>query len=228
MRLRVFMILAVGTLFASSTLGQASGAGLAPNLVAHGTARVASPAAADALLYSQNDSDSGVGIVSQNFEASLDIYDAQGADDFTVPAGFKWGVQAVIVTGVYFNGPGPAVSETVSFYKNSGGLPGALISSQTVTGSDTGGSFRIRLPATVKLRAGTYWVSVQVNMDFTPNGEWGWETRSVMSGNGAAWQNPGDGFATGCTSWANMETCIGPLGEGPDFMFALYGKSIPV
>jgi len=225
-RLRIFMILAVGTLFASSTLGQASGASLAPSLVAHGTARAASPAAPEAaLLYSQNDNDSGNGITSQNFEASFDAFDGQGADDFTVPGGVRWGVKTVVVTGVYYNGPGPAASETVSFYRDAGGLPGALISSQTLTGVDTGGSFNMTLPAFVRLRPGTYWVSVQANMDFTPNGQWGWETRTVMSGNGAAWQNPGNGFGTGCTSWANLLACI-PTGGGPDLMFALYGKAV--
>jgi hypothetical protein len=223
-RLRIFMILAVVTLFASSTLGQASGASRAPSLVAHGTARVASPSVPEALLYSQNDNDSTIAISSQNFEASLDAFDDQGADDFTVPGGVRWGVKAVVVTGQYV-GSGPAASETVSFYRNSGGLPGALISSQTVTGVDNAGSFNMRLPSLVRLRPGTYWVSVQANMDFTPNGQWFWETRTVQSGNGAAWQNPGDGFGSGCTSWASLLACI-PTAGGPDLMFALYGKAV--
>ncbi|HEV8692354.1 MAG TPA: hypothetical protein VGQ91_18760, partial [Ideonella sp.] len=39
----------------------------------------------DATLYDQNNDDNGIGIVSQNFEATFDAYDAQGADDFAVP-----------------------------------------------------------------------------------------------------------------------------------------------
>ena len=38
-------------------------------------------------------------------------------------------------------------------------------------------------------------------------------------------ENPGDGFATGCTSYANMQNCIGALGEGPDFMFTVMGEA---
>ena len=52
------------------------------------------------VLYSQNSNDSGVGIVSQNFtDPGFDIYDSNGADDFVVPAGHKWAIQAVVVTG---------------------------------------------------------------------------------------------------------------------------------
>ena len=72
-------------------------------------------------------------------------------------------------------------------------------------------------------KPGTYWVSVQANMDFALGGEWGWETSTVTNGSPAAWQNPGDGFGTGCTSWGVEIVCV-PVG-GPDKMFALKGKA---
>lgn len=224
MRKRVFTILAISTLLATIGSGMAASSPAAgPKAAAK--VRAAAPAGINLpIIYSQNNNDAGVGISSQNFEAALDPYDDAGADDFTVPVGQRWLVQAVIVTGVYYNGPGPADSETVTFYRNVGGLPGPVISSQTVTGADSAGSFTIRLPAPVRLREGTYWVSVVANQSFTPNGQWGWETRTMQNGTGAVWQNPGDGFATGCTTWANMVGCIGPAGEGPDFMFALFGR----
>jgi hypothetical protein len=43
-------------------------------------------------LYDQNSDDSGVAILSTNFD-SYDSLDSYGADDFTVPAGHKWHVQ---------------------------------------------------------------------------------------------------------------------------------------
>ena len=55
-------------------------------------------------------------------------------------------------------------------------------------------------------------------------GEWGWATRNTQVGTAAQWQNPGDGFGTGCTSWADEQDCLGDVG-GPDHMFTLRGKS---
>jgi hypothetical protein len=234
MRVRILSALGAAALVVgvSASLAPAATASTAarPAAAAHGQVRHTHvPLGTDVVLYSQNDNDTGVGIVSQNFETDFDAFDASGADDVSVPANAIWKVKRVQVTGVYFNGSGPAVSETVTFYKNNGGLPGAVKASVTVTGTDSGGSYDIPLGTTVKLKGGasgkTYWVSVVANMDFSVGGEWGWETRSLQAGNPAAWENPGDGFGTGCTTWNVMTTCIGDLGEGPDYMFALIGKS---
>jgi len=75
----------------------------------------------------------------------------------------------------------------------------------------------------IELAAGTYWVSVVANMAFGSGGEWGWNTNNTVRGNASAWQNPGSGFATGCSSWGRTTTCI-PSGEGGDFSYALLGK----
>ena len=175
-------------------------------------------------LYDQSANDSGIGIVSQNFESSFDVYDAQAADDFTVPSGSTWKISEIDVNGVYFNGSGPAVSETVTFYKDKKGHPGKIKKTFTATGSDSFGSFVITAPGKgVKLKHGTYWMSVQVNMDFGAGGEWGWENQSTAEGTAAKWKNAGDGFATGCVTYTQENTCI-PDGQG-DHMFVLKGKS---
>jgi hypothetical protein len=180
---------------------------------------------ASVVLYDQNDSDDGIGIVSQNFESSFDQYDAQAADDFSVPAGARWKIKEVDVTGVYFNGSGPAASENVTFYKDHHGRPGKDVGSYTVTGADSFGSFVIDLGKGQPVRGGTdgrtYWVSVQANLDFFAGGEWGWENRTTTSGGAAQWQNPGDGFATGCSTWGDENVCI-PDGQG-DHMFTIRG-----
>jgi hypothetical protein len=178
------------------------------------------------VLYDQNSNDSGIGIVSQNFESSFDQYDAQAADDFKVPHGSKWHVSEVDVSGVYFNGSGPAVSENVTFYhKGAHGLPGDLYKEfDGLAGTDNGfGSFTIALPQAVRFHSGTWWVSVQVNMDFAAGGEWGWENRIDVIGKPAAWVNAGDGFATGCTTYQHETSCIAD-GQG-DHMFTLQGTS---
>jgi hypothetical protein len=176
-------------------------------------------------LYNQNDNDTGVGVNSQNFESQYDIYDNSGADDFAVPTGTIWHVTSVDVTGVYYNGSGPCRDETVTFYKSSHGVPGLVKKTVTVAGTDSGGSFNI--PVTVKLKGGAtkpkkYWVGVVCNMDFGVGGQWGWETRSVKGGKyNGKWQNPGNGFGTGCVTWMDVQTCVG---YGPDWMFAIEGS----
>ncbi|MGD0190411.1 MAG: hypothetical protein ABSD74_06690 [Rhizomicrobium sp.] len=175
------------------------------------------------VLLNQNNSSSngGVGLVSQNFESSLSEYDASGAVQFVVPAGSTWKVSEVDVTGVYFNGSGPATNETVTFYKDKGGAPGKAVKkgSVTVKGKDSDGSFAITLKKGVKLKAGTYWVGVAANMSFDDGGEWGWEDNTV---NSADWENPGGGFGTSCTKWAPIEGCIG---YGPGEMVELQGTN---
>jgi hypothetical protein len=182
------------------------------------------------VLYDQNSDSQGYADISQNFESTFDAYDAQGSDDFTVPDGATWKVSEVDVTGLYFNGPGLANSENVFFYKASkkGGPKKVVAEFDNVVGDDDGiGDFVINLGKKgAKLKAGHYFVSVQVNMDYDSGqiGEWGWATRNTQVGTAAQWQNPGDGFGTSCTSWADEQDCLGDT-SGPDHMFTLRGKS---
>ncbi len=74
---------------------------------------------------------------------------------------------------------------------------------------------------------GTYWVSVQARQDFNPAGQWFWQNRTVQSGNASAWQNPGGGFGSPCTSWGVKTTCL-PGQVGPDQVFRLNGTIVPV
>ena len=173
-------------------------------------------------LYDQNSNDSGTGVVSDNFDSgSFPSYSDQAADDFTVPAGHRWFVSEVDVSGVYFNGPGPADGVNVFFFKDKDGMPGKLVKEiDGASFTDSGGSFSIKT-GKVKLKAGNYWISVQADMNFAGGfGEWGWEVNTVQNANLAAWQNPGGGFAV-CPVWDTLENC---LGYGPDLMFALKGK----
>src|SRR5207249_4151183 len=131
-------------------------------------------------LYDQLDNPGTNATVSQNFETANNAFDNQGADDFVVPSTEIWTVQQVVAKGVYFNGPGPAASFNVTFYSNTAGFPGATVAGGTHTGlayTNVAGNFTIPLTTPLVLPPGTYWVSVQANMDFTPFGEWGWNDR---------------------------------------------------
>ncbi len=166
--------------------------------------------------------DSTIGVVSQNFEAANDSYDNQGADDFRLKR--RCTVTAVMVNGQYFNGSGPATSLHVTFYQNNHGTPGAVKSDQdnlSYTDASTTGNFTIPLSSSVTFLARKrFWVSVQVNMDFSAGGEWGWNTNSIAKGLNAQWRNPADGLGTGCTAYTDLPTCV-PSGGGADFAFAL-------
>ena len=58
-------------------------------------------------------------------------------------------------------------------------------------------------------------------MDFGAGGQWGWTERTVQSGTASMWQNPSDGFGSGCTTWTDRLTCL--VGGEPDLIFSLSG-----
>lgn len=177
-------------------------------------------------LYSQNNGDAGFAVVSQSFGRALQSWDSVAADSFDVPEGQTWTIQSVSVTGAYIDGSGPAKSETLTFFTDDGGAPGAVVAKvKTSTAEDRYGAFRVNGITHLKLGPGQYWMSFQVAMP-ARFGDWGWMTRTRQRGYAATWENPADGFGTGCTAWQSLSTCFGAGGQGPDFMFALRGNSV--
>src|SRR5690606_12467544 len=163
----------------------------------------------------------------QEFEAANEPFNNQAADDFVVPeADGAWTIDTIVALGAYFNGPGPMPFVNVYFYADNGGLPGAEVKAYDglTSFADAAGDLTIDLSADpAVLPAGTYWLSVQADMDFTPNGQWGWTDRVVQTGSPAAWRNPADGFGTGCTDWAARAAVCG-VGTDPDHLFQLGGE----
>lgn len=178
-----------------------------------------------ALLYDQTTGGNTNGYASQDFEAAFDIYDCQIADNFVVPSP-GWSIDQVVVSGQYST-TGPALGFNVYFYTNSGVLPGTQVysaaSQSYVQSADV---FTITLATPAVLTPGNYWVSVQCRMDFNVSGQWYWNQVNGAYGSVAAWQNPGGGFGTTCSSWGNIQTCIAAVGT--DQYFALYGLTVPV
>ena len=178
------------------------------------------------VLYSQYDNPGLNSSSSQDFEASFDAYDDQLADDFSIPSGDGWNIDTVDVEGLYYNGGGPAASFNVRFYQDSGGLPGTMVAEKTAQSYVLNGDdFTISLDSPVSLGEGTWWVAVQARMDFNIGGQFGWTDRSVTSGNGAAWENPGGGFGAGCITWDRKVNCI-PTPDA-DQVFSLSGTHGP-
>jgi len=182
------------------------------------------PKAPQGTLYDQYDNLAGTATVGCTFD-DFPTFNSDLADDFVVPSGQTWNVMSIDADGVYFGGPGPALSWNVFIYSDSGGLPGTQVYSiLNTTVTQNGTTFTVDLTPAAVLSAGTYWIEIQANMDAGTGGEWGWTDRTVQANNGAAWQNPGGGFAVGCLSWTNKLTCI-PTAGGPDQAYRINGTT---
>jgi len=181
------------------------------------------------VLYDQYDNvatKEPVDIPSQDAETALDFFDSQGADDFIVPIGKSWQVTEVDVLGEYDNNNGPAASFHVFFYENGAGdLPGILVASGLESPYTGSNDFVITLSEPVTLTQGHYWVSVQARQDIITSGFWLWHNRTVQSNSGAAWQNPGNGFGTGCVVWVRKTACAQLAQTAPDQVFRLIGTA---
>jgi hypothetical protein len=153
-----------------------------------------------------------INIGSQDFEPAFDALDDQAADDFVLPnPPPQWTINltGVRVMGEYSDGGGPASSFNVYFYSDGGNQPGPLLAAfQNLAYTGTPPDFTITLPSLFLIGPGTFWVSVQARQDFNPNGQWFWHNRSVQSNAGAVWQNPGDGYGTGCITWNQKDACM--------------------
>lgn len=188
------------------------------------------PDGVPSLLFDQTDNASGNGSPDQDFEASFNAYDSMGADDFVVTDAAGWTIYQVVTVGTQSTGGAPA-SIDVAFYANSPGggdtdLPGAVVCDYPgVIPTSGNASFVIDLPTTCILPPGIHWVSIQVNQNFGGGGgQHFWSNRTVQSGNEGVWINPGNGFATGCTTWTPQTTCGVGGGTNPDYLFQLYGE----
>jgi hypothetical protein len=192
------------------------------------------------ILYDQLNSQATtnpVDISSQDFETALDGADSEAADDFVVPDGLNWSLDGIDVDGEYFSrdrlDPIPD-SFHVRFWSNDAAtnLPSTLFAarlSQPYTPYGTNpGDVQIAFASPVVLTPGTWWVSVQARLDYgTATRQWFWHNRLVQSGQGAAWQNPGDVSQAHCTSFARRSTCQGTT-EAPDQVFRLHGIASPI
>lgn len=171
-----------------------------------------------AVLWNQN-SNFGEGVNSQNY--GIAEYNDAAADDFTIPAGQTWRIAEVDVTGVYFNGSGPASSEVITFYSNRKHRPDRIYRGPfTLNCTDNDGSFQCILPRRVKVPSGTWWVSVVAICSFETCGEWDWTENTTVQDNEATWENPG--VSEKCTSWEPLNFCFG--GAPADLAFDLIGK----
>lgn len=213
-------------LFSGSIYGQQKS--VIPTLRSNGGNRIILPSSSpSAVLYDQTATVDSFGTTSQDFETIYDAYDTQAADDFKVPSGVSWSVTRVFVPGFYTLDATPTVD--VLFYQNNRptSLPGTQIYSALgiVPTLDATGTLTIDLPTPADLCSGTWWVSVQANLDFGAGSQWFWLNSFGQLNSESAWENLGDGFATGCdTTWHRRVTdCLVGDASSFDMAFRLEG-----
>ncbi|NQV18877.1 MAG: carboxypeptidase regulatory-like domain-containing protein, partial [Armatimonadetes bacterium] len=164
------------------------------------------------------------GISSQDFEASFDAYDAEGADEFVVPVGETWTIDQVVILGT---GPtGPIVLANIRFYEDNAGVPGTMLFEYldvvSIPGADA--DLDCTIPATV-FTEGTYWLGVQGDIEYALYGQWFWTKQAAPTiGYEFYWRNPLDGFVTGCTTWTTGSIAY-PGYVDYNLSFGLYGTS---
>jgi subtilisin-like proprotein convertase family protein len=168
-----------------------------------------------------NSAAAGNGGPSQDFGPAFDNYDSEMADDFVMPAGNNTICQIDIIGSGAGLPTNPANNVILRIYDDAAGLPGTLIFTESFLGSnvdgDGDGSFSLSPTGLPSLTGGaTYWLSVQAQMEIANGGQWFWSTATDGNGNHFAFQNPGDGFLTGCTTWSN--SCAVAGGTGPDLL----------
>ena len=225
MRSRILPVvgLSVAALALATTVAPTANASHDALAPVHSTTGKVGPLKVDpSTCYSQSGTDAGNAALSQDFESQYDAYDSQSADDFQLTSTCT--VSTITAVGQYFNGSGPARSFNVYIYKwKKSTVKKAKVTALEQSYSYDGnipGSFVITLDKPVKLKKGMYWLSVQANLDFSAGGEWGWQLSSDIQYDPAVFQNPGNGFGSGCTKYADLGTCLG-LGSSYDLMFSI-------
>jgi hypothetical protein len=123
----------------------------------------------------------------------------------------------------FYTGSTPPSTVKVFLYADATSLPGTELFNQDVTATN-GPNYAIPIAGAPTLTPGTYWLSVQQTGATYFSADWLWEDRSTVSGNPAAFRNPGDGYGSGCTDWGVKATCLG-AGTEPEQLFKLSGTS---
>jgi len=191
------------------------------------------------VLWDQLDNPFGLAVSSQAYTDGggiFDMYDARAADDFLVPDEVYWSIQTIRVFGTYRNPPVSLQSIDIVFFTNkkdpsddNNALPGEPVHMCVYKGvlpEDEGDpNFVISLPDPCILKPGRYWVSIQANMPFLPTDhQWSWGKRTVQTLSPFAFENPGNGYGTGCIVFSHGASDCGLI--SPDLNFQLVGEEL--
>lgn len=185
------------------------------------------PLTTSPVLYSQMDNLSSSNKAAQNFETANDAYDCEAADDFVVPEGKTWSIDAVdIMFSINASIMPDPISINIRFYADDEGKPGIVLHQFTnvdIPKADFMAGI-MPLPSPVILNAGTYWFSLQANLNYSVHGQIFWFTQTVQNNNLAHWRNPLDGLGHGAIDWTDFPSVFNE--PDPDLSFVLYGNEV--
>jgi hypothetical protein len=150
---------------------------------------------------------------AQDFEKVWDAYDSVAGQAFRLARHCK--VRSVAIAGRGNSHRG--MLRIWVYAATSAGLPDTSreICHSTIRGA-RGPRFGVPFTCDLKKNKG-YVLAVQFKIPIERGGQWYWNVRD--GANVSSWINPGDGFATGCTEWQTLESCLGPVEN--EFVFAL-------
>ena len=197
-----------------------------------------SPASPQAVLWDQTNHNNGTYTSTSNYGPSLAAFASEAADDFQVPGTVFWHISTVTLIGQYVDGSTNSLeSVLLQVYGDAGtGLPGTLIASQTFASGSIGGLSTGILVVTfatpISVGPGHYWLGAQSKRVVTSGdqSQWVWNESSQKLLSESAWQQPGNAYGTGCTTWKpRITVCHRPSNStNPDLVFKLEGTSVPV
>jgi len=177
------------------------------------------------VLWSQLDDPTGSAFTDQSFEAVYAAYDSWGGDDFDMSVGgcATAGLGSLFTPGSLTVAGSNPFFVNVAFYKDAGGVPGAVFAgcdfpANTNFTSAGDGDLTIDVEG-CKPPPGLVWFSQNVRMDFNLFGQHYWATRASANLDPGVWKNPGNGFGNGCTDWQPANAVCGMTGE--DWLFEL-------
>ena len=182
------------------------------------------------VLYDQPGPPSGNGIPDQNFEAGMDEFDSQAADDFEVTGEWGWDVSRVRTVGTSDDSFPSKVG--VRIYANSPGggntdLPGAVVCSYEQLDTATFPNLDLALPTPCHLPAGRYWLGIEVDQNYEDHGQHFWSNTRVQHGSEGVWMNGLDGFERDCRTFKPQTGCLVGGANNPDLIFQILGVETP-
>ena len=147
----------------------------------------------------------GDGINAQHWEHVYRAYNVRAAADLTPRR--RCIVSSVDITGLFLGDDGPSSSVEIQIRKDAAGLPGRTSCAATL--SAPGPSFTVPVVDCTLRKDRTYWLAVQVDQNYHPNGQWFWATTDERMGLNDAWKNRRNGLGTGCRDWDTIDNCRG-------------------
>lgn len=146
-------------------------------------------------------------------------------DDVVAPV--AWNITRIIATGTLSFGGAVYDEYHFRFSQNAShtnpGTIGRQFSSTSASVNQSG-VLNFDLGAGVELGAGTWWLSVWAEGNFTTNGQWNWSATENVTGNAAVAHNPG-GAILGVTEPTPIHVITG--GQPLDLRFEIQGAPVP-